>query len=164
MTMSALALVPELEALEATPPPRRTVSQPGDMLAFALAGNATFTLEGRTRRFTYRVRLEPDKRQLFFVSVLTGADNENAYAYLGTVANTPSHLFSHGRKSRITRDAPSARAFRWFWYALTSGNAEHLDQMHFWHEGRCGRCGRKLTVPESLERGIGPECAAAMAA
>jgi hypothetical protein len=28
-----------------------------------------------------------------------------------------------------------------------------------WHEGRCGRCGRKLTVPESIESGFGPECA-----
>ena len=27
-----------------------------------------------------------------------------------------------------------------------------------WHEGRCGRCGRKLTVPESIEAGYGPEC------
>jgi hypothetical protein len=26
------------------------------------------------------------------------------------------------------------------------------------HEGRCGRCGRTLTVPESIESGFGPEC------
>lgn len=26
--------------------------------------------------------------------------------------------------------------------------------------GRCGRCGRRLTDPESIRRGIGPECAA----
>ncbi len=26
------------------------------------------------------------------------------------------------------------------------------------HEGRCGRCGRTLTVPESVTEGIGPEC------
>jgi hypothetical protein len=31
------------------------------------------------------------------------------------------------------------------------------------HEGRCGRCGRTLTVPESIESGIGPECAKKMA-
>jgi hypothetical protein len=30
--------------------------------------------------------------------------------------------------------------------------------LEVWHEGRCGRCGRALTVPESVERGIGPEC------
>jgi hypothetical protein len=28
----------------------------------------------------------------------------------------------------------------------------------FRHEGRCGRCGRTLTVPESIDSGFGPEC------
>jgi hypothetical protein len=27
-----------------------------------------------------------------------------------------------------------------------------------WHEGSCARCGKKLTVPESIESGFGPEC------
>ena len=27
------------------------------------------------------------------------------------------------------------------------------------HEGRCGRCARRLTVPASVASGIGPECA-----
>jgi len=27
------------------------------------------------------------------------------------------------------------------------------------HEGRCGRCGRPLTRPESIQSGIGPICA-----
>jgi hypothetical protein len=27
------------------------------------------------------------------------------------------------------------------------------------HSGRCGRCGRTLTTPDSIERGLGPECA-----
>ena len=26
------------------------------------------------------------------------------------------------------------------------------------HEGRCCRCGRVLSTPESCDRGIGPEC------
>jgi len=26
------------------------------------------------------------------------------------------------------------------------------------HEGACGRCGRTLTVPESIASGFGPEC------
>lgn len=27
------------------------------------------------------------------------------------------------------------------------------------YEGRCSRCGRKLTVPASIHHGLGPECA-----
>jgi hypothetical protein len=30
------------------------------------------------------------------------------------------------------------------------------------HEGKCGRCGRLLTVPSSIESGIGPECSKIM--
>lgn len=30
--------------------------------------------------------------------------------------------------------------------------------VEIWHEGKCGRCGRQLTVPESIESGFGPEC------
>jgi hypothetical protein len=34
-----------------------------------------------------------------------------------------------------------------------------LNGCEVYHEGRCGRCNRKLTVPESIETGLGPECA-----
>jgi hypothetical protein len=38
----------------------------------------------------------------------------------------------------------------------------HIDDLpeslEIWHEGSCLRCGRKLTVPESIESGYGPEC------
>jgi hypothetical protein len=33
-----------------------------------------------------------------------------------------------------------------------------MPNLEIWHEGRCGRCGRKLTVPESIHNGYGPEC------
>ena len=26
------------------------------------------------------------------------------------------------------------------------------------HEGKCGKCGRPLTVPESVKTGLGPIC------
>ncbi len=32
------------------------------------------------------------------------------------------------------------------------------EQLEVWHEGCCGKCGRKLTDAESIARGIGPEC------
>ena len=56
-----------------------------DAVQFITAGNATFTLvSARTgTRFTYRVReaetTRPNAPRIFFVSVLTGADNENAF-------------------------------------------------------------------------------------
>ena len=120
---------------------------------FILAGNATLTLRNTTtgNRFTYRVRQCDDKPELYFVSVLTGSDNTSDYQYLGTLR---SLSYAHGRKSRIASDATSARAFAWFW--------EHRHALpacvEVWHEGRCGRCSRLLTVPESIASGFGPEC------
>jgi hypothetical protein len=32
------------------------------------------------------------------------------------------------------------------------------DFVEVWHEGTCGKCGRALTVPSSIENGLGPEC------
>jgi hypothetical protein len=32
-------------------------------------------------------------------------------------------------------------------------------ELEVWHQGSCGKCGRPLTVPESIASGIGPVCA-----
>ena len=58
---------------------------------------------------------------------------------------------------RIGADAPSRKAFTWFWNRLRAD--ADLSQCEVWHEGRCGRCSRVLTVPESLQTGLGPVCA-----
>jgi uncharacterized metal-binding protein YceD (DUF177 family) len=65
--------------------------------------------------------------------------------------------FHGGHKARIAATAPSARAFDWFWRNLSRGVSleGHVDVDHM---GKCGRCGRPLTVPESVRSGFGPEC------
>jgi hypothetical protein len=141
--------------------------------AFALAGDAVFTLVGRAQRFTYRVRLAPEgpgfagRPPTWFVEVLVGPQNTTDYQYLGTIRQMadPSvqyrHHYTHGLKSRIGTDAPSAVAFAWAWPRL-----ERLDELgaQFWHCGRCGRCGRPLTDPSSIASGLGPICAGRQAA
>jgi hypothetical protein len=126
---------------------------------FLLAGNARVTLvSGKTGvRFTYRVRRPEgvDPKRPHFVALLRGPDNEEDYAFLGTIFHD-GH-FVMGRNSRISGEAPSARAFRYAWSALHCFAMPHGVEV--WHEGRCGRCGRALTVPESVARGLGPECA-----
>jgi hypothetical protein len=148
---------------------------------FALAGNARFTLVStRTgARFTFRVRAKKDSRDrvaCYFVSVLTGPDNTSSYEFLGTIFATervctgggsfgrqystvPARepKFSHGKKSRIGAGAPSAKAFAWWWARAARGT--ETPECEVWHLGRCGRCGRDLTVPESIACGLGPECA-----
>lgn len=131
---------------------------------YALAGNATMTLvSAKTQtRFTFRVRRpKPDKP--WFVSLLRGPNNEDDYTFLGTVfppVGIQSYLYRASRKSRVSEGAPSQRVVTWFVKLLSK--QELPPSLEVWHEGRCGRCGRKLTVPESLARGIGPECAGAL--
>lgn len=121
---------------------------------YVQAGNARVTLRSmRTgNRFTYRIRESEDGR-VFFVSLLTGSDNESSYQYLGIIKNGE---FTRTAKSRTGEDAPGHRAFAWAWGRLRAGNLP--AELEIWHEGSCGRCGRTLTVPESIEHGFGPEC------
>ena len=142
--------------------------------SFVLAGNATFTVTSRKTgtRFTYKVKASDDGK-LHFVSVLTGPDNWTNYSYMGVIApaqpeGNPSlgaapvlqFRFARPEKARVSASAPSAQGFAWLWRNLDNPALTEKVEVH--HEGKCCRCGRKLTVPESIESGIGPECAGKM--
>ncbi len=144
---------------------RQTIfANPQDARAFTLAGNATITLESQKTgaHFTYRVRQALDREtekptDRYFVSVLNGPDNEHSFAYVGLL---DGGSFRQTAKSRFAADTPSVRGFVYFWNAIAADRMPNT--MNVRHEGKCGRCNRKLTTPESLDRGIGPECAAIM--
>ena len=125
-------------------------------VAFILAGNAIFTLVNSEtgNRFTFRVR-RPKKDAPHFVSVLTGPDTDNDFQFLGTIFEGKTYV--HGRKSGIGKDAQSARVAAWAFPRIFEGTLPESIQV--WHEGRCGKCGRRLTVPESIMIGLGPTCA-----
>jgi hypothetical protein len=120
---------------------------------FITAGKAFFTIRSEVTqtRFTYKVQKVEDK-DMWFVSVLSGPNNESDYIYIGCI--NPAGLFIHTKGSKVTPEAQSFKAFAWFWKRI-----DNLPEVvSVFHEGRCGRCGRKLTVPESVESGFGPEC------
>jgi len=142
------------------------IDLPALMKTFVLAGNATFTLRSKATgtRYTYKVKVCKNNPNLYFVSVMYGSDNENEYAYLGTIRKvigdeTP---FAWGRKSPLSKDDVRVRSFSWFWTRVQLQDASLVTKLEFWHEGRCCRCGRSLTVPESIASGIGPECLSKM--
>lgn len=125
--------------------------------SFTLAGNATFTVENTATggRYTFKVQAGKAENAPHFVKVLTGSDNTADYTFLGTIFGEGD--FVHSRKSAISREAPSAKAFAWLWQTLRA-ETPNLRTVRVLHEGRCGRCGRALTVPSSIESGLGPEC------
>jgi Family of unknown function (DUF6011) len=138
-----------------------------DAKAFALAGNAIITLQSLRSgtHFTYKVVSPSAEKQeqkgytpeqVWFVKLLTsGSADSGEWSYIGMIK--PNQGFFLTRASKMRPESACVKAFRFFFESteLHSGLVVH-------HEGHCGRCGRTLTVPESIERGIGPECAAKM--
>jgi hypothetical protein len=145
-----------------------------DAFRFAMGGNATITLMSKAtgNHFTFKIQaphhegnqgtnarrdVESDFR---FVSLMNGPDNELSFAYFGYIRR--GVFFHGGAKARVGVDAPSVKAFTWGWQKIVEGALQSKpmpESLSVYHEGRCGVCNRKLTVPSSIESGIGPECA-----
>jgi hypothetical protein len=108
--------------------------------------------------YTYQVTRPKDFNELspiWFVSLLTGPDNENDYTYLGLLDK--GGTLRTTKKSCIANDALSFQVGRWIIQSIWNG-VKLPDWVHLNHCGKCARCGRTLTTPESVESGFGPEC------
>jgi len=92
----------------------------------------------------------------FFVSVLTGCDNTRDYTFIGQIVTSGSRRYDHGKRAHISPDAPSGKAATWY-FSRVIGRGD-VSSVEVWHDSTCGRCGRDLTDPDSISRGIGPDC------
>lgn len=120
-------------------------------LKFMFAGKSVFTfINTKTgNRFTYKIKSAKNSN-IFFVSVLT---NPDVYSYIGICVEGN---YNHGKKSNISKDAQSVKVFEYILNKLKSDNLPEF--LEVWHEGFCGKCGKRLTVPSSILTGIGPDC------
>lgn len=129
-------------------------------LRFMLAGSATLTIVGKQRRYTYKVTLAdknpvyPNDADAWFVALLSGPDNESDFQYLGMIKH---NRFNATRASKMREGSVPFDAFAWVFHRLATLHRMPTNAQ-LWHEGRCGRCNRKLTVPSSIASGFGPEC------
>jgi hypothetical protein len=133
-----------------------------DAKTFALAGNATITLESLKTgaHYTFKVRESKavensTKAPVHFVSLLTGPDNENDFKYLGLILPN-RYVLTITKASKLSTGSAPVMAFNYFW---SRPDGAIPPQLVVRHEGRCGRCNRALTVPESIDRGLGLDCA-----
>ena len=133
---------------------------------FILAGNATVTFVSKKsgNRFTYRIQAKPNKKNpdvpFYKVGLLTGPDNTSDYTPIGIIVESRFILPKWAREEKsMTETTPSVAALIWTLNNhLSKGVTPPMTEI--WCEGRCGRCGRKLTVPESLMIGLGADCLA----
>ena len=132
------------------------IYNPSAAQAFIYAGNARVTLASAQTgaRYTYRIKASDDGR-VHFVALLNGPDNGASYGYIGYVRN--GKFIHGGHKAKASEAAKSVVAFGWASSHIHRGKLP--PELEVWHEGRCGRCGRTLTVPTSIETGLGPTCA-----
>jgi hypothetical protein len=137
---------------------------PREILAFMTAGKATITLQNAAsgNRYTYKIKFAAKRNEndpdTWFVQLLNGPDNTASFCYFGILRHVNNKLtYIWTSKARISEESPSVKAFK-FALNLFVNDCEFPPSFEVYHEGRCGRCGRKLTVPESITSGFGPEC------
>ena len=138
---------------------------------FLTAGEAIFTVEvpeehrkeGVKPHYTYRVdKVEQNAKypEAYFVKLLSGPDNTSDYSYVGRLDQFVGFVETTA-KSKFTHESYPVkllnRVVARVWCDDHAAYEQYGFKVH--HEGKCGRCGRRLTVPESVESGIGPECA-----
>lgn len=122
----------------------------GDIKSLMLAGNSTVTLcskEG-SKHFTYNIKQCDSNPDLYFVRLLRGPDNTTDYTYIGCYYSDSNYF--HTAKDYIhlpKRNRPVSIQFITA-YLTDNDYRKHVD---VYHEGKCCRCGRKLTTPQSIE-------------
>jgi hypothetical protein len=139
--------------------------------AFILAGNAIFTIVSKKTgaRKTFRVQAKKGATDFWFVSLLVGPSNTEDYKYLGALwvkgnktaaADFGDHPALGWKQNKQGWGEDASVAFAWIVRNLNGEtDGEIFDHAEVYHEGRCGRCGRTLTTPESVATGLGPVCA-----
>lgn len=139
------------------------------VLDYLLGGKATVTLlntetEGR---HTYRISApgetaeERMASEIAFVSVLTGPENTRDYTYIGILVRATGE-FKTTKGSKLPESDPRVAGFKWLCRQARLGTLGRFPHVEVRHHNRCGACGRKLTVPESIDTGLGPICAATL--
>lgn len=128
-------------------------------LDFFFGGNAIFTVKsqvsGEHKTFKIRKTKPSPKYPIASFMLLVLVGNES-YDYVGHVDDKNGALrLTTNSKREFT--SPDVITFKWFMKHLFGDKV--FSKAEIMHAGKCGRCGRTLTHPESLLTGIGPECA-----
>lgn len=103
---------------------------------------------------TVRVKTQSNDSSFFpgrrLVELLEGPDNESSYRAFGYLTAGPVGIV-------LWRKHRDSKFYLWLVSFLLDPDS-FLDRVEVNFEGRCRRCNRKLTTPESVRLGIGPVC------
>lgn len=138
---------------------------------FFLGGNAVFTVEVSPEfvashrdvkdHYTFKIVHKEASQQwpaCHMVLMLVGPDNGNDFTYLGKLRNGQCETTA---KSHRFKNSWPLLILNKLLICAVEGRLDEVEAngWRVMHEGRCCVCGRRLTVPSSIDAGIGPECA-----
>lgn len=141
---------------------RSIMTDKADILKYLMGGRATITvLNTKTNtRYTYKVkarRVDGKIRSCYTIKVMTGSDNVKDYSTIGYIPSVGQQNIRKSKGQTIGFSDVRSQGFSWLWNQLHS-EKPLPSFVQVWHEGSCSYCGKKLTVPTSISRGIGPDC------
>ena len=122
---------------------------------FLLGGKCECIIENikTGNKFMYNITKNKTNDNMYFVNLVTGMGR--VYCGYILVKEDGEILYNKGPKGNFAADSIQIQALM---YVLI--HSDRLPQnVLVQHLGRCSRCRRKLTDPESIRRGLGPECA-----
>lgn len=122
---------------------------------YLYGGKGIVTLESPTGKYHTYAFERPKKKNVFDPSVLfVHVKIDSGYwRYIGMVN---SYGFHTTAKSEMSINSDEVRGAK---YIVSMSRYEGESPMKLYHEGVCAVCGRKLTTPKSIARGVGPRCA-----
>lgn len=123
--------------------------------------NGTYTIESpKGGHRTFRIKTQRDSSKFApgerIVALLTGPDNTSSYTSFGFLRDDGTIKLFRKRDTDVFQNY--AKMLRQF---MLLGDDSQIARMGYkcLVSRCCRRCNKKLTTPESIEAGIGPECA-----
>lgn len=131
--------------------PFSTVAQ---VKSYIFGGNATFTVKSLEtgNHLTYKVKRIKGDKDRFLALRRVG----ETYMNLGVLSKEQVHMWPVAAIKTMVEHIPHFVALRWLLGLLRKDQLP--SKALVFHEGSCGICGRPLTDPTSIQRGIGPDC------
>lgn len=136
-----------------------------DALRYMLAGKSEFTLLSLKTgvRLKYKLTKKESNQKgkdgspeyIYYINTYDDGD----YKYAGVLffdGLNNTFKFGKGARGKLLPSHINVKSILYVLNNLAKGNEQM--SLEVYHAGKCGRCGKKLTTPESILTGLGPEC------